>query len=58
MSKLMQERATLNVVKSNRFSTYAADLAQAIVTIINHANWQPEYIIFRMKGKSVGTNLF
>jgi dTDP-4-dehydrorhamnose reductase len=41
MSKLMQERNSLNVVNDQIGSpTYAADLAEAIVTIIIHPNWQ------------------
>jgi dTDP-4-dehydrorhamnose reductase len=41
MSKLMQERDSLNVVNDQIGSpTYAADLAQAILTIITHPHWQ------------------
>jgi len=41
MCKLMQERERLNVVNDQIGSpTYAADLAQAIVTIVTHPNWQ------------------
>ncbi len=41
MSKLMQERDSLNVVNDQIGSpTYAADLAKAILTIISHPNWQ------------------
>ena len=41
MCRLMQERDHLNVVNDQIGSpTYAADLAQAIVTIVTHPNWQ------------------
>ena len=40
MSRLMQERDTLNVVNDQIGSpTYAADLAQAIMTILTHQDW-------------------
>jgi len=52
MSKLMQERDSLTVVNDQIGSpTYAADLAQAIVTIINHANWQPGIYHFSNEGE-------
>jgi dTDP-4-dehydrorhamnose reductase len=38
----LKEKDTLNVVNDQIGSpTYAADLAQVIFAIINHANWQP-----------------
>lgn len=41
MSRLIQERDSLNVVNDQIGSpTYAADLAQAILTIIIHPHWQ------------------
>jgi dTDP-4-dehydrorhamnose reductase len=41
MSRLMKEKDTLNVVNDQIGSpTYAADLAQAILDILNHYNWQ------------------
>jgi dTDP-4-dehydrorhamnose reductase len=41
MSRLMQERNSLDVVNDQIGSpTYAADLAEAIVTIIIHPNWE------------------
>lgn len=42
MLRLLKEKDTLNVVDDQIGSpTYAADLAQAIFAVINHANWQP-----------------
>ena len=41
MSRLMKEKDILNVVNDQIGSpTYAADLAQAILDILNHSNWQ------------------
>jgi dTDP-4-dehydrorhamnose reductase len=41
MSRLMKEKDTLNVVNDQIGSpTYAADLAHAILDILNHSNWQ------------------
>lgn len=41
MCRLMQERDSLNVVNDQIGSpTHAADLAQAILTIVTHAHWQ------------------
>jgi dTDP-4-dehydrorhamnose reductase len=51
MSRLMQERDTLNVVNDQIGSpTYAADLAQAIMTIITHAYWQAGIYHFSNEG--------
>lgn len=52
MSKLMQERDTLNVVMDQTGSpTYAADLAQAIMNIITHPNWQAGIYHFSNEGE-------
>ncbi len=52
MSKLMQERDTLNVVNDQIGSpTYAADLAQAILTIITYSNWQAGLYHFSNEGE-------
>lgn len=52
MSKLMQERDSLNVVNDQIGSpTYAADLAQAILTIITHSNWQAGIYHFSNEGE-------
>ena len=51
MSRLMQERDSLNVVNDQIGSpTYAADLAQAILTIITHPNWQAGIYHYSNKG--------
>jgi dTDP-4-dehydrorhamnose reductase len=52
MSRLMQERDSLNVVNDQIGSpTYAADLAQAIMTIITHAKWQSGIYNFSNDGE-------
>ncbi|MEL1240128.1 dTDP-4-dehydrorhamnose reductase [Flavobacterium flavipallidum] len=52
MSRLMQERDSLSVVNDQIGSpTYAADLAQAILTIINHPNWQAGIYHFSNEGE-------
>lgn len=52
MSRLMQERDNLNVVNDQIGSpTYAADLAQAIMTILVHENWQAGIYNFSNEGE-------
>ncbi len=52
MYRLMQERESLNVVNDQIGSpTYAADLAQAIMTIITHENWQAGIYNFSNEGE-------
>lgn len=52
MSRLMQERDRLNVVNDQVGSpTYAADLAQAIMDIIIHKNWQAGIYHFSNEGE-------
>lgn len=52
MMRLMQERATLNVVDDQIGSpTYAKDLAQAILEIINKNNWQGGIYNFSNEGE-------
>ncbi len=52
MSRLMQERDRLNVVNDQIGSpTYAADLAQAIMTILTHENWQAGIYNFSNEGE-------
>lgn len=51
MSRLMQERDSLNVVNDQMGSpTYAADLAEAIMTILTHAHWQAGIYHFSNEG--------
>ena len=52
MSKLMQERDSLTIVNDQIGSpTYAADLAQAILNIITHSNWQAGIYHFSNEGE-------
>ncbi|VXC16500.1 dTDP-4-dehydrorhamnose reductase subunit, NAD(P)-binding, of dTDP-L-rhamnose synthase [Flavobacterium sp. 9R] len=52
MSRLMQERDSLNVVNDQIGSpTYAADLAQAVLTIIIHPTWQAGIYHFSNEGE-------
>jgi dTDP-4-dehydrorhamnose reductase len=52
MSKLMQERDSLNIVNDQIGSpTYAADLAQAILTIVTHSHWQAGIYHFSNEGE-------
>jgi len=52
MSRLMQERDSLNVVNDQIGSpTYAADLAQAIFTILNHLKWEAGIYHFSNEGE-------
>jgi dTDP-4-dehydrorhamnose reductase len=52
MSRLMQERDTLNVVNDQIGSpTYAADLAQAIMTIITYSHWHAGIYHFSNDGE-------
>lgn len=52
MSRLMQEKDSLNVVNDQIGSpTYAADLAQAIMTIITHPNWKAGIYNFSNEGE-------
>jgi dTDP-4-dehydrorhamnose reductase len=52
MSRLMIERDTLSVVNDQIGSpTYAADLAQAIMTIITHSNWMGGIYNFSNEGE-------
>jgi dTDP-4-dehydrorhamnose reductase len=52
MSRLMQERDQLSVVNDQIGSpTYAADLAQAIMTIVTHSNWQAGIYHFSNEGE-------
>ena len=48
----MQERDHLNVVADQIGSTtYAGDLAQAIMTIVTHDSWQPSIYNFSNEGE-------
>ena len=52
MSRMLQERDSLNVVNDQIGSpTYAADLAQAIMTIITHSHWQGGIYHFSNEGE-------
>ena len=52
MSRLMQEKDSLNVVNDQVGSpTYAADLAQAIITIIEHTKWEAGIYNFSNEGE-------
>jgi dTDP-4-dehydrorhamnose reductase len=52
MSRLLQERDSLNVVNDQIGSpTYAADLAQAIMTILGHSIWQSGIYNFSNEGE-------
>lgn len=52
MSRLMQERDNLNVVNDQIGSpTYAADLAQAILTILTHSKWEAGIYHFSNEGE-------
>ena len=52
MSRLIQERDSLNVVNDQIGSpTYAADLAQAIMTIVTHSHWQAGIYHFSNEGE-------
>jgi dTDP-4-dehydrorhamnose reductase len=52
MSKLMQERDSLTIVNDQIGSpTYAADLAQAILTIITHPHWHAGIYHFSNEGE-------
>ena len=52
MFRLLKEKDTLNVVNDQIGSpTYAADLAQVILAIINHANWRPGVYNYSNEGE-------
>lgn len=52
MSRLMQERDSLRVVNDQIGSpTYAADLAKAILVILNSSNWEPGIYNFSNEGE-------
>lgn len=53
MSRLMKEKVTLNIVNDQIGSpTYAGDLAQAILDILNHCNWQPGIYNYSNEGET------
>jgi dTDP-4-dehydrorhamnose reductase len=52
MSKLMRDRDSLTIVNDQIGSpTYAADLAQAILTIVTHSHWQAGIYHFSNEGE-------
>ncbi len=52
MSRLMKEKDTLNIVNDQIGSpTYAADLAQSILDILNYSDWQPGIYNYSNEGK-------
>ena len=52
MQRLMKEKDSLNVVNDQVGSpTYAADLAKAMVTVIEHKNWQPGIYNYSNEGE-------
>ena len=52
MSRLLQEKESLHIVDDQIGSpTYAADLAQAIMTILTHAKWEPGIYHFSSEGE-------
>lgn len=52
MTSIMQERESLNIVNDQIGSpTYATDLADAIMTILNHEDWKPGIYNFSNEGE-------